>query len=120
MKKVVLFELETPYREAAVVEGFFFGDEDAQKSAAIVGSLRGNEIQQTYVCASLVRRLTAMERDGLIHEGKGVLVLPHANGFSMNIEKRFWPHDNTDINRMFPGYDAGEKRFSMFMLNPLA
>ena len=26
----------------------------------------------------------------------------------MNIEKRFWPTDNTDINRMFPGYDLGE------------
>lgn len=26
----------------------------------------------------------------------------------MNIQKRFWPVDNTDINRMFPGYDMGE------------
>lgn len=26
----------------------------------------------------------------------------------MNIKKRFWPTDNTDINRMFPGYDLGE------------
>ena len=26
----------------------------------------------------------------------------------MNIQKRFWPTDNTDINRMFPGYDLGE------------
>lgn len=108
MKKVVLFELETPYREPAVVEGFVFGDPDGKKSAAVVGSLRGNEIQQTYVCARLVRRLAVMERDGLIHKGESILVLPHANGFSMNIEKRFWPHDNTDINRMFPGYDAGE------------
>ena len=27
---------------------------------------------------------------------------------SLNIQKRFWPIDNTDINRMFPGYDLGE------------
>jgi len=26
----------------------------------------------------------------------------------MNIQKRFWPIDNTDVNRMFPGYDLGE------------
>lgn len=26
----------------------------------------------------------------------------------MNIHKRFWPVDNTDVNRMFPGYDKGE------------
>lgn len=26
----------------------------------------------------------------------------------MNQECRFWPSDGTDINRMFPGYDAGE------------
>jgi predicted deacylase len=26
----------------------------------------------------------------------------------MNVSKRFWPLDNTDINRMFPGYGAGE------------
>ncbi len=26
----------------------------------------------------------------------------------MNIHKRFWPVDNADVNRMFPGYDKGE------------
>ena len=26
----------------------------------------------------------------------------------MNVGKRFFPVDNTDINRMFPGYDKGE------------
>jgi hypothetical protein len=26
----------------------------------------------------------------------------------MNVGKRFWPLDNTDINRMFPGYGEGE------------
>lgn len=26
----------------------------------------------------------------------------------MNIHKRFWPVGNTDVNRMFPGYDKGE------------
>jgi len=26
----------------------------------------------------------------------------------MNISKQFWTMDNTDINRMFHGYDQGE------------
>ena len=36
------------------------------------------------------------------------MIIPTANPYSMNIKKRFWPTDNTDINRMFPGYDLGE------------
>lgn len=35
-------------------------------------------------------------------------MVPSVNHFSMNIGKRFWPSDNTDINRMFPGYKEGE------------
>ena len=26
----------------------------------------------------------------------------------LNIGKRFWPLDNTDINMMFPGYELGK------------
>ena len=37
-----------------------------------------------------------------------ILVIPSINHHAMNIGKRFWPVDNTDINRMFPGYDLGE------------
>ena len=37
-----------------------------------------------------------------------ILVVPSVNHHAMNIGKRFWPVDNTDINRMFPGYDQGE------------
>lgn len=36
------------------------------------------------------------------------MIIPCVNYYSMNIGKRFWTMDNTDINRMFPGYDLGE------------
>ena len=36
------------------------------------------------------------------------MVIPCANPYSINTKKRFWCTDNTDINRMFPGYDEGE------------
>lgn len=35
-------------------------------------------------------------------------MIPSINPYSVNVHKRFWPTDNTDINRMFPGYDLGE------------
>ena len=35
-------------------------------------------------------------------------MIPHVNDYSINIGKRFWPGDNTDINRMFPGNEEGE------------
>jgi predicted deacylase len=84
----------------------FFGS--GEKSLAIVGALRGNEIQQLYICSQLVKLLKKYEADGLIAPGHQILVIPCVNPFSMNVGKRFWATDNTDINRMFPGYDKGE------------
>lgn len=74
----------------------------------MVGSLRGNEVQQTYICALLVDALRRLELSGLLTGRARIMVVPSANSFSMNIASRFWPMDNTDINRMFPGYDQGE------------
>ncbi|MEI3339199.1 MAG: hypothetical protein V8R80_03955 [Eubacterium sp.] len=34
--------------------------------------------------------------------------MPSVNHHAMNIGKCFWPGDNRDINRMFPGYNLGE------------
>lgn len=49
-----------------------------------------------------------MKKKGGIRDGKSILVIPCANSYSMNVGKRFWPSDNTDINRMYPGYSLGE------------
>ena len=98
--------MKSPYREAFHISGYVFGG--GEKSVAIVGAMRGDEVQQQFVCSQLVRILGGLERDGMLADGKEILVIPSANHFSMNIGKRFWPMDNTDINRMFPGYDQGE------------
>lgn len=108
MEKLSLFELDTPYRERLTIEGFAFGPADAETSVAIVGSMRGNEVQQTFICAALVKRLKEMEAEGELTGDVRLMVIPTVNSFSMNIAHRFWPMDNTDINRMFPGYDQGE------------
>jgi hypothetical protein len=37
-----------------------------------------------------------------------VLIVPAVNVLGLNTRSRSWPFDGTDVNRMFPGYDAGE------------
>ncbi|MDR1640593.1 MAG: succinylglutamate desuccinylase/aspartoacylase family protein [Clostridiales bacterium] len=106
MKKETLFAINTIYRQPIPVHGLIFGS--GEKSLAIVGSLRGNEVQQLYICSQIVKLLSRYEADGLIAPGKQIMVIPCVNAFSMNVGKRFWAADNTDINRMFPGYSKGE------------
>ena len=106
MTKEILYSLKSPYRENLDVTGFRFGR--GEKSAAIVGAFRGNEIQQMYVCSQLIRHLKRLEEKGHIAPDKEITVIPCVNYYSMNIGKRFWAMDNTDINRMFPGYNLGE------------
>ena len=108
MRTEVLYTLQTPYREPLSIQAAVFGNEDAEPCCAVVGSMRGNEVQQTFIAANLVRRLERLEKHGLLNPGSKIVVIPSVNAFSMNIHKRFWPVDNTDINRMFPGYDLGE------------
>ena len=106
MRKTEIFSMESPCREALKISGYRFGH--GQKAACIVGSIRGNEVQQLYVCSQLVKKLEELEASHSIASGKEILVVPSVNHHAMNIGKRFWPVDNTDINRMFPGYDLGE------------
>ena len=106
MKKEVIYSLDSPYREEMNIRAYRFGH--GKKAVSIVGSIRGNEIQQLYVCSQLIRKLTELEEAGAIVSGNEIMVVPSVNNYSMNIEKRFWAVDNTDINRMFPGYYLGE------------
>ena len=106
MRQEVLYTLETPYRQKFEIEGFRFGS--GEKACAVVAGVRGNEVQQMYVCALLVQRLRRLEEQGAIAPDCELLVVPCVNHFSMNVGSRFWAMDKTDINRMFPGYDHGE------------
>lgn len=106
MKKEILFRLASPYRDELKLTGYRFGH--GKKAACIVGSIRGNEVQQLYICSQLIKKLTELEAAGAIVSGNEIMVVPSVNYHSMNIGKRFWAVDNTDINRMFPGYNLGE------------
>lgn len=106
MEQMVLYELKSLYRDNFRITGTVFGK--GEKSLCVMGNMRGNEYQQIYICSQLIKRLKVLEAKGRINPGHQILVVPSANPYSINIEKRFWPTDNTDINRMFPGYDLGE------------
>lgn len=98
--------MSSPYRDDFNIYGYRFGK--GKKTLAVVGAIRGDEIQQQITCANLVKALTELEAGGSLVPDFEILVIPSVNPFSMNIGKRFWSMDNTDINRMFPGYSKGE------------
>ena len=106
MRIETLFSMSSPHRDDFRIRGYWFGG--GEKTVAIVGAMRGDEIQQQYICARIVELLARVERRGGFTGGKSVLVIPSCNPFSMNVSRRFWAMDGTDINRMFPGYDKGE------------
>lgn len=106
MRKRVIYEINGLYRDNLRVTGYEFGS--GKKALCIVGSMRGNEVQQLYCCSLLVKKFRQLEEEGRIAPDHQILIIPSCNPYSMNINKRFWPIDNTDINRMFPGYDLGE------------
>ena len=82
------------YRDDFRITGYEFGA--GEETVCIIGNSRGNEVQQIYCCSQLIKKMKQLEEEGRI------------NPYSVNIQKRFWPTDNTDINRMFPGYNLGE------------
>ena len=103
MREEIIYSMKAPYREDFRIKGYSFGK--GMKSACILGPIRGNEIQQMYICSQLVKALRELERNGCIINNKEIMVVPCINYYSMNVGRKFWPVDNTDINRMFPGSD---------------
>lgn len=106
MEEKIIFELNSIYRDNLRIKGYKFGD--GEDTVCVVGSMRGNEIQQLFACSQLIKTLKKLEESNELVKGKSIMVIPCVNPYSMNIQKRFWSTDNTDINRMFPGYDLGE------------
>jgi len=105
MKKDIIFTVPSYFRDDMNIMGYRFGK--GEKSCVVLGALRGDEVQQLYVCARLVAFLREVERDDGIMPGKSVMVVPTAIGLSMNAGTRLWAPENTDINRCFPGNSEG-------------
>ena len=80
MRKESLFTFKGLYRENFEVEGYRFGG--GEKSACIIGALRGNEIQQMYICSLLIKALKELESHGAISHNHEILVVPTGNKYS--------------------------------------
>ncbi|MDY0051219.1 MAG: M14 family metallopeptidase [Aliarcobacter sp.] len=107
MKKIEIVTIESLSRAPLVIEGYLFkGSDPKAPRVAIVAAMGGEAILPLY-CAS---RLVDFFKNKIEKEKiKGdILIIPSINHYALNIGKRFWPLDNTDINTMFPGYDLGE------------
>ena len=98
MKKKIIYEIKGLYRDSFRITGFEFGK--GKKSLCIVGSMRGNEVQQLYCCSQLVKKFRQLEEERRIRPDVKILIIPCCNPYSINTQKRFWTIDNTDINRM--------------------
>ena len=105
MKKDTLFTVPSYFREDMDITAYRFGK--GEKTVAVVGALRGNEVQQLYVCARLIATLREMEKNDAILPGKSVMIIPTAVGSSMNVGSRLWAPENMDVNRRFPGDENG-------------
>lgn len=107
MKKIEILRIESLSRAPLVVEGYFFeGSDPKAPSVAIVGAMGGDAILPLYCASSMVDFFkNRIEKNNI----KGnVLIIPSINHYALNIGKKFWPLDNTDLNMMFPGYELGE------------
>lgn len=96
-----IYRVKSPYREDMVIKGFCFGK--GEPAACILGSERGDEIQQMYICSQLIKALKELEANGCVNAGKKIQIIPVINAQGMNTGRRFFGVENLDINRMFPG-----------------
>lgn len=106
MYKDTIYTIKSPFRGEMNILGYRFGK--GEKAACIVGPTRGNEVQQLYICSQIIKTLSKLEKIGAIINNNEIMVIPSINHYSINIEKRFWAMDNTDINRMFPGQEDSD------------
>jgi predicted deacylase len=102
--------MTAPVRDPFEIPYHDIGEPGAPVRLALVGGVHGNELNGIYVLAHLARFLRAVadhERPPIRLDGR-VVVVPAVNVLGVNVHRRAWPFDSSDLNRMFPGYDAGE------------
>ena len=69
MKNRIIYQVDSLYREPMQIVGYEFGE--GEEALCIVGSMRGNEVQQLYICSRLIRQLKEMEqKEEEFNEGK--------------------------------------------------
>ena len=85
MRKQTIYQLNSLYRDNMKVTGYFYGK--GEPALCIMGALRGDEIQQLYICSQLNKRLKQMEREGRICPGKEMTVRLKEKGPRLKMER---------------------------------
>jgi predicted deacylase len=110
MMPPALLRMTAPLREDFEIGYHDLGDRSAPPRVALVAGIHGDELNGIFVLSRLAAFLTRVAAGA--HRGQRiaqrVIVIPAVNVMGVNVRSRRWPFDGTDINRMFPGYDAGE------------
>jgi predicted deacylase len=110
MKAPALLRMTAPLRENFDIPYHDIGPRDAQPRLALVAGIHGDEVNGVFVLsrlAAFLRGVANQEHPGQALQRR-VIIVPAVNVLGLNLRSRRWPFDGTDINRMFPGYDAGE------------
>ncbi len=105
-----LLRMTAPLRQAFAIPYHDLGPTDGEPRIVFVAGLHGNEINGVFVLSRLANFLSgvAAGRYPTHQLRQRVVIVPAVNVLGLNLGTREWPFDKTDINRMFPGYDAGE------------
>jgi uncharacterized protein len=110
MTQRILLHMTAPLREDFDIPYHDIGEHYGPPKVALVAGLHGNELNGVFVLsrlAAFLQGVTEGQHPGIrLHQR--VIIIPAVNILGLNTQNRHWPFDNTDINRMFPGYDAGE------------
>ena len=110
MTRRVLLHMTAPLREDFDISFHDIGEEYGPPRVALVAGLHGDELNGVFVLSRLAAFLQGVAEGQ--HPGlqlrQQAIIIPAVNILGLNTLNRHWPFDNTDINRMFPGYDAGE------------
>lgn len=101
-----IFRLDLPLHEEMRLVSWCFGPEDGSPRVGILAGIHGDEWNGPYVASHLGRRLREVERTGRLR-GR-ITIVPAGNPLGINLGRRFWPFDDVDVNRLFPGYAEGE------------
>lgn len=105
-----LLHMSAPLREDFDIPYHRIGFKEGPPDVAMVGGIRGDELNGIFVLGRLadyLHRIEAGKYPGTKLNGS-FLIVPAVNVLGVNTRMRLWPFDKTDINRMFPGYDQGE------------
>lgn len=89
--------------ELTIKKNSLRGADPESKRVAIVTGIHGDELEGQYICYELIRRMTA----NMANLRGTVDIYPAVNPLGMESASRTVPITGTDMNKVFPGAEAG-------------